>query len=133
MTSKDDERLAGKYPEFARMSLNPGIGADALWEVASAMLATNTEDRLPTQLRHGSKLMPLGRYLKKSLSTKLGQTDEVRESLSDQALSHLYEELSLVRSAAWAADTSVREVFREVNAPYAQALEGRLKLKRRSL
>lgn len=38
MTRADDLRLNGRHPEFARMSLRPGIGADAMHEVASTLL-----------------------------------------------------------------------------------------------
>lgn len=134
MTADNDTRLApGQVPEFARMSLRPGIGADALWDVASVMMQYSLEKQLPSQLRHGAKLLPLGRYLRNRLSKVLGQNEEERQSLSDQALSHLYEELSLVRSVAWATDKSVRQVFAEANAGYEQALIGKQTLKRKSL
>lgn len=77
MTKVDDERLQGRAPEFARMSLRPGIGAGALLEVAQSLLDLNLDEKLvdvPTALRHGSKLMPLGRYLSGRLREMLGRS-----------------------------------------------------------
>lgn len=74
MTRPDDERLDGRYPEFARMSLRPGIGADAMWEVASQTLQyLNDQPDVTTALRHGSKIMPLGRYLTRKLREYTGR------------------------------------------------------------
>lgn len=134
MTSSTDARLAGRTPEFARMSLRPGIGANALWDVASELMRHNLENRHHSRLAHGARLLPLGRYLRGRLSSYLGQSDEKFASLSDQALQRCYEELQLVRAVAWATDKAVRSVYREVNEPYSNALEGRARLKyRRSL
>lgn len=83
MTSKDDPRLAGRHPEFARMSLRPGIGADALHDVASALLEFNLEDRMadvPSALRHGGRLLPLGRYLRMKLRHLVGKDEKAPES-----------------------------------------------------
>lgn len=78
MTKADDPRLGGRHPEFARMSLRPGIGALAMDQVAD-MLHTRVGSRLiaetgdvPTVLRHGGKPMPLGRYLRRKLREKVG-------------------------------------------------------------
>lgn len=76
MTSKNDVRLAGRHPEFARMSLKPGIGADSLHDVASVLLALDleqTEVDVPSSLRHGSRVLPLGRYLHRRLRLLVGR------------------------------------------------------------
>lgn len=70
MTAPGDPRLDGRHPEFARMSNRPGIGADAMHEVASVVLNFNLEETqadVPSSLRHGSRLLPLGRYLHRKL------------------------------------------------------------------
>lgn len=74
MTQADDERLDGRYPEFARMSLRPGIGAAAMDDLASAHL-TYIPDAVDvvSALRHGRKLLPLGRYLKRRLRERVGR------------------------------------------------------------
>lgn len=65
--------LNGRHPEFARMSNRPGIGAAIIPELADALM-TDAGSRevarlqdVPTQLRLGGKLMPLGRYLREKL------------------------------------------------------------------
>jgi hypothetical protein len=82
MTGKDDERLDGRHPEFARMSLRPGIGAKAMEDVARSLTSQHGVKALienqdvPTTLRHGSKLMPLGRYLTRRLRNESGLSFE---------------------------------------------------------
>jgi len=132
MTHREDPRLLEREPEFARMSLRPGIGANALWNVASEIMRYSLEKRvLPGQLRHGDLKYPMGRYLRKKLGKMCGLDDEQMAAQTDLALSVAYEELSLVRKVAWATDKAVREVYAELNGGYEAKLEGRLKLKRR--
>lgn len=78
MTAKDDPRLEGRHPEFARMSLRPGIGAYAMNEVADMLFTkagcaelARTGD-VPAVLKHGGRSMPLGRYLRRLLREKVG-------------------------------------------------------------
>lgn len=84
MTRTDDPRLEGRWPEFARMSLKPGIGADAMWEYASEMLRYSLDETLidvPASAGHGKKNLPLGRYLRAKLrlmlDKEIGAPDEV--------------------------------------------------------
>jgi len=79
LTSDDDLRLSGRHPEFARMSNRPGIGKDAMYEVASTILTYETE--LPSALRHGRKEKPLGRYLRNQLSELCGHDQEKRKEV----------------------------------------------------
>lgn len=77
MTKCSDGRLSGRHPEFARMSLRPGIGAPAMeqvWQSLSAGLAgrslSTRQLRVPTVLKHGSRDLPLGRYLRATLESE---------------------------------------------------------------
>lgn len=88
MTSPDDERLQGRHPEFCRMSLRPGIGADAMHDVASELMRFNLENTqadVPVSLRHGSKTLPLGRYLRRKLRTMVGKDEKTPESVVAEA------------------------------------------------
>jgi len=86
MTSADDKRLNGRYPEFARMSLRPGIGATAIPSIAESLndstgaryLAQNLD--VPINLNQGRKTLPLGRYLRKGLRDAMGFNPSDREN-----------------------------------------------------
>lgn len=86
--------LYGRPPEFARMSLRPGIGALAMPDVANACLTTYgstliSENRdVPSALQHGKKLWPLGRYLRRRLRYEMGfsSMDTPKEALALSAL-----------------------------------------------
>lgn len=82
MTKADDPRLLGRHPEFCRMSLRPGIGADMMHEVASTLMQFNLEDRqadVPVSLAHGTRKLPLGRYLRRKLRSYVGKAEEAPE------------------------------------------------------
>lgn len=108
MTVKDDPRLTGRYPEFSRMSLKPGIGADFMHEVGSTLMQFNLEDSegdVPSALRHGKRLMPLGRYLRRQLRKTVGMEPNAPQSTLDQAK----EALQPLREAAFDASASFKE------------------------
>lgn len=128
MTATDDVRLNGRHPEFARMSLKPGIGADALWDAASEIMRYSLEERNVSQIRHGSQKLPLGRYLRRKLQDMTGLDELQRQRINDAALSQVYEQLQLVREVAFATDKAVQEVFREANEGYEKVLQGKLNL-----
>lgn len=135
MTKKGDPRLLGKHPEFARMSLRPGIGAlsmkqvcDVLVSMHGADLITRTGD-VPDVLQHGSKKLPLGRYLRRKLREMYGfeETGTPKEALLklSQEMCQLFEsELDL-------AGGSYKEMFkrrRETKAQKVRNLTARHKL-----
>lgn len=115
MTSKTDVRLEGRYPEFMRSSRRPGIGVDAMWDVASVLLRYPTKP-LPVALLHSGKALPLGRLLKEKIRL---WSDRAKETYSQEAL-------SVLRSFAAANNRSVASVFQELNGPYEAALLARL-------
>lgn len=62
--------MDGRYAQFIRMSLRPGIGRQAA-DIVSKSLDSGTglqfiqsSGGMPTALRHGKLLLPLGRYLR---------------------------------------------------------------------
>jgi hypothetical protein len=75
---KVQEFLKGRHPEYARMSLKPGIGAPAVDKIVE-MLETDlgcsiieNEGDVPSVLSHGKKKYPLGRYLRRKIREKMG-------------------------------------------------------------
>lgn len=72
MTSKNDSRLVGRYPEFSRSSRQPGLARDAIAGVAKSLtseyghLAFKHGD-IPHALQRGKSKVPLGRYLKQKI------------------------------------------------------------------
>lgn len=76
MTRYDDPRLGGRMPEFARMSLKPGIGQTAVHDIADAVLRYGLDSSLPdvpSAIRRGSTIAPLGRYLTQQLRLMCGK------------------------------------------------------------
>lgn len=138
MNGVEDDRLLGREPEFARMSLRPGIGAEAMHNVARAIdcykLAADGD--VTSALRIGSKILPLGRYLRERLRFIVGTTDEQKAA----SLEDWRKELSELRKAAAAlSDKQVyvegtynEEIFKrllvEQDMEKVRQLEGRRKL-----
>jgi len=115
MTNSSDPRLFGRAPEFSRMSLRPGIGATAIKEIAAACTLHNLT--VPVGLRHGSKILPLGRYLRRKIAEKLcdGSPEQMAEVLGTrQALTKSLEAMRLLREYAWSNEVLPKEVLREI-------------------
>lgn len=92
MTRFDDARLDGRHPEFARMSLRPGIGLMAMHEIADVILRLDLEQSepdVPSGLRHGSSIMPLGRYLRQKLRLMIGREVNCPDEILQEAAAAL--------------------------------------------
>lgn len=91
MTSPSDPRLDrfvnGQrqflHPEFARMSLRPGLGGTAMADVADSIYSSShakqdilNNGMVPMSLKMGGKSLPLGRYLRRKLSDEIGTSQE---------------------------------------------------------
>lgn len=117
MTRADDERLQGRHPEFARMSLRPGIGASAMLKVAQTMLDYDLDEKggdVPGVLRHGHKLMPLGRYLQRRLRGHLGRDVSAPKEVLD--------EISKELQPMWDYSCAVASVPAEVESIFKSLL-----------
>ena len=66
-------------PEFAAMSLKPGIGAHSVGAIVDAI--STCEINVPTQLRHADKCFPLGRYMRTKIREAIDyeETDDKEE------------------------------------------------------
>lgn len=105
MTHVDDIRLNGRPPEFCRMSLRPGIGADAMWDVASDLMKYGFDESLidvPTELAHGRSKLPLGRYLRSKLRVAIGRDGGTPE----EVLKAMAEEMRPLREVAFNSSSS---------------------------
>lgn len=123
MTNKNDSRLNGRIPEFATMSLKPGIGALAMNNVAESLTTDFGCDLIdeigdvPSTLLQGKKNFPLGRYLKMKLRERLGfeETNTPKEILKDLSfdMCQLHEEDARVakekKKSLWLYQKEIRE------------------------
>lgn len=84
MTNPKDNRLEGRTPEFATMSLKPGLGAGVVERMLKQYKGPNGQaafDKLgwiAEQFRQEGHLYPLGRYLKEKVLSGLGLEKEAK-------------------------------------------------------
>lgn len=134
LTAKDDPRLPyGHHPEFARMSLRPGIGAGSISKIAEALQTRAGWDEItqsgdvPSMLRHGSRKLPLGRYLRRKLREEMNfeNVNAPPEVLYRQSveMSDLLKTHLLVEEGG-----SLASALREANAQKILNLETRSKI-----
>lgn len=129
MTAKDDYRLNGRHPEFARMSLRPGIGAHFMDETASAILSHDLDgmEDVPVSLRHGAVQKPLGRYLQRRLRARIGRDPGAPEAVLDR----VEEELRPLRESAFNNSSSFKEEVIQANQGKIIQREHRYRLRRK--
>ena len=104
LTKADDTRLLGRHPEFARQSNRPGIGALCIETLADTLFAKFGKNALtehsdvPLSLTHGSRSLPLGRYLRGKLRDSVGvneaTTERTKNAYQEEMLSLFQAHLS---------------------------------------
>lgn len=78
LSHKEYIGILGLEPEFARMSLRPGIGAEAVPLLKDALIDSDgvihpaCDVDVPSVIRSGGKKYPLGRYLRSRLRKSMG-------------------------------------------------------------
>ena len=130
LTKDDDPRLEGRRPEFARMSLRPGIGLGMMHDLASVLLEHNLDERMvdvPLSLAHGKQQFPLGRYLRRKLRTFIGRP----ENAPPEALKQQHDQLQPLRDAAFKASESLASHVLKASLGRRLQIEGREKSRRK--
>lgn len=130
MTKPDDYRLEGRLPEFARMSLRPGIGLGMMDELASTLLEHKLDDKMidvPTSLQHGKNKWPLGRYLRRRLRARIGR----EENAPLETIRQAQEKMQPLREIAWNTDKPLKEVYLKSTEGRRIQIEARERRKRK--
>lgn len=130
MTDKSDSRLGGRVPEFARMSLKPGIGGDAMWELSDVLIKYDAVKLdVPSQLAMGKRMLPLGRYLMRRTRKFVG----MEEVTPDEVIEALDEEMLALRLAAKTdnVNPSLRSRVVDKNLGRILQIEGRSEIYRK--
>jgi len=112
-TNGDDlyvaERLKGRAPEFAIMSLRPGIGAGAAPIVARAIEGRDTD--IPAKIRVDGKMRPLGRYIRRKIMEEFPNAEALKKYEKEVWLRSVYEE-NIVETEAAKAEGKTPELYR---------------------
>lgn len=126
MTRDQDPRLEGRRPEFARMSLRPGIGAGLMHDLASTLMELGFDEKdvdVPAVLAHGKSTYPLGRYLRRKLRTYLGRDPNA----PPEALEQHAKKLLPMRQAAFNSSTPFKTAILESTLGKRIQIEARYK------
>lgn len=108
--------FGNRYPEFARMSRRPGLGATAIGAIAAQFNASSVREEacdVPAVVRIDGSILPLGQYARRLARVAVGMDSK----MSQEALSQMQAEYM-------AMDKGLRERRRENSFI---ALEERLK------
>lgn len=124
--------------EFSRMSLRPGIGKWAMEDLAREIFNGGDnfsvlDQDVPSALKHGKRLLPLGRYLRRELRGYLGfaSKDTPPEASRMQALRSEAEKLearSFYRNAGYDSSTT-HKLLLDTYLQKMNNLESRFKIR----
>lgn len=120
--------LGERRPEFARMSLRPGVGAAALNVIMDTIesLPIGVKDKMlvPSRLRVGKGFSPIGRYLKNRLKGMTGLGDV---SLEQYGLPARVEMLEYVKEHGWQGK-NIKEINIDINKQKVLTIAARQKI-----
>lgn len=100
----------GWVKPYNRMSLKPGLGYSAMFDIASTLLEYDLEkvlEDVPGVTKHQNATLPLGRYLKKHLRTMIGRDEKTPITV----LENYREELRPVQEASYASAPAGSKAF----------------------
>lgn len=88
-----------RHPEFMRMSLKPGIGANAIWKLVTSGVQSRRKSKYlkesidaPVVLRRNGSILPLGRYLRRKWREALGRSPDTPKSVLERYVQELHAE-----------------------------------------
>lgn len=125
--------LSGLFPEFARMSLRPGIGAPAMRIVAESLQSSDgklylrSQGDVPYRLKIGKRHFPLGRYLRQVLRKEVGLTDEEVQKVKDKFSLEKSMEMWALLEASDTAET-ITQAYQESIVQKVRNMEARSKV-----
>lgn len=129
MTSKDDFRLSGRWPEFSRMSNRPGIGASAIDLISKGLISPygeiflSPEGDVPGVLKHANKALPMGRYLVNKLRQKVGV--DAQQVSKEKLLQEVYDLWTIALADKENPPLSFKTVILAANAGKSDLLQAR--------
>lgn len=131
LTSKDDERLQGRAPEFARMSRMPGLAAPLAVDLGKKWLEYEKymSTDVPNGLNYGRSSRPIGRYMRKKWRLAVGHEDKATQESVDEAQAALLP----LREIARKSSLSLSQVIASENATRAGSYINRWRARSKTL
>lgn len=129
-----EKRVAGRAPEFGIMSRKPGIGTDALWEIASVLLVYDVDEThvdVPGVTRAHGAIRPFGRTLKERLREYMGKEKgcprEVLEAVEEE-MRPLFEVDAAISKVPGLRETIIRNRLLDADQQRVTNLMARMKI-----
>lgn len=126
-----------RYPEFARMSLKPGLGVNAISHIAEQLKKNkwvwdkmHTEQDVPPTVHFGGREVALGRYMLNNLREQIGFTAAIIKNTKGKAAYDKSVEMSLLFEAAFANKEAqtYTDVYRAQNQQRILQVEARSRI-----